>query len=88
MPNLVMQNDHMAKKRQPFNVAEAKAHFSSLVRRAAGGEEIVIARDGKPLVKLVSLSQPQEARKPGSAKGKVRMAPDFDETPGDFKEYT
>ena len=78
----------MAKKPKPFNVAEAKAHFSSLVRRAAGGEEIVIARDGKPLVKLVSLSQRLQARTPGSAKGKVRMAPDFDETPDDFKDYT
>ena len=77
----------MAKKQRPFNVAEAKAQFSSLVRRAAGGEDIVIARDGKPLVKLVSLSRPQQARTPGSAKGKVRMAPDFDRTPGDFKDY-
>lgn len=78
----------MAKKRKPFNVAEAKAHFSSLVRRAAGGEEIVIARDGKPLVKLVSLSERPLARTPGSARGKIRMAPDFDQTPGDFKDYT
>jgi prevent-host-death family protein len=70
-----------------FNVAEAKAQFSSLVRRAVAGEDIVIARDGKPLVKLVSLSQPQQARKPGSAKGKIWMAPDFDETPADFKDY-
>jgi prevent-host-death family protein len=78
----------MAKKQKPFNVAEAKAHFSSLVRRAAGGEDIVIARDGKPLVKLVSLSQGPQARTPGSARGKIRMAPDFDQTPGDFKDYT
>ena len=78
----------MAKKQKPVNVAEAKAHFSSLVRRAAGGEEIVIARDGKPLVKLVSLLQQPQARTPGSAKGKVRLAPDFDQTPGDFKDYT
>ena len=75
-------------RQKPFNVAEAKAHFSSLVRRAAGGEEIVIARDGKPLVKLVSLLQQPQARTPGSAKGKVRLAPDFDQTPGDFKDYT
>jgi prevent-host-death family protein len=77
----------MAGKKKAFNVAEAKAQFSSLVRRAVAGEDIVIARDGKPLVKLVSLSQPQQARKPGSAKGKIRMAPDFDETPADFKDY-
>ena len=71
-----------------FNVAEAKAQFSSLVRRAIAGEEIVIARDNKPLVKLVPLAQPQQARRPGSAKGKIRMAPDFDQTPADFTDYT
>jgi hypothetical protein len=37
----------MARKQKHVNVAEAKAYFSSLVRRAAGGEDIVIARDGK-----------------------------------------
>ena len=78
----------MAKKQKHVNVAEAKAQFSSLVRRAAGGEDIVIARDGKPLVKLVSLSQRPQARTPGSARGKIRMAADFDRTPGDFKDYT
>ena len=75
------------KKKKPFTVAEAKAQFSSLVRRAVAGEDIVIARDGKPLVKLVSLTQPQQARKPGSARGRIRMAPDFDQTPVDFKDY-
>ena len=68
-------------------MAEAKAQFSSLVRRAMAGEEIVIAKDHKPLVKLVPLSQPGGDRKPGSAKGRVRLAPDFDATPPDFKEY-
>ena len=77
----------MPKRLKPFNVAEAKAQFSSLVRRAVAGEDIVIARDGKPLVKLVSLSQTQQARTPGSAKGKIRMAPDFDQTPTDFTDY-
>jgi prevent-host-death family protein len=74
-------------KKHAFNVAEAKAQFSSLVRRAVAGEEIVIAKDNKPLVKLVSLSEPRKARVPGSAKGRVRMAPDFDATPADFKDY-
>ncbi len=73
--------------KRAFNVAEAKAQFSSLVRRAVAGEEIVIAKDHKPLVKLVSLSQTRQARQPGSAKGKVRLAADFDHTPSDFKDY-
>jgi prevent-host-death family protein len=74
-------------KKSTFNVAEAKAQFSGLVRRALAGEEIVIAKDHKPLVKLVPLSQPGQARKPGSAKGRVRLSPDFDQTPADFKGY-
>jgi prevent-host-death family protein len=82
-----MYDDHMARKTSSFNVAEAKAHFSALVRRATGGEEIVIAKGNKPLVKLVPLAEPAKMRKPGSAKGRVRLSPDFDRTPADFKDY-
>ena len=70
-----------------FNVAEAKARFSELVQRAISGEEVVIARDNRPLLRLVPLSVPGGKRKPGSAKGRVFMAPDFDRTPKDFEEY-
>jgi prevent-host-death family protein len=68
------------------NVAEAKARFSELVRRALGGGEVVIAKDNRPILKLVPLER-REPRKPGSAKGKVRMARDFDATPEDFSDY-
>lgn len=84
---LVIQYDHMPKARNIFNVAEAKAQFSGLVRRALAGEEIVIAKDHKPIVKLVALDSPKKARTPGSAKGHVRLAKDFDGTPVDFKDY-
>ena len=77
----------MAPRKHTFNVAEAKAQFSALVRRALAGEEIVISKDHKPLVKLVPLARPDKERKPGSAKGRVRLAPDFDQTPADFKDY-
>ncbi len=70
-----------------FNVAEAKARFSELVRRALAGEEVVIARDNHPLLKLVRLGRGSTPRRPGSAKGQVRIAHDFDETPGDFRDY-
>jgi prevent-host-death family protein len=70
-----------------FNVAEAKARFAELVRKAMSGEEVIIARDNKPLLKLVPLEPPRKSRKPGSAKGQVWMAPDFDETPKDFDNY-
>jgi prevent-host-death family protein len=49
-----------------YNVAEARAHFSELLDRAAAGEEIVIAKAGKPIVKLVPVKL--EPRRPGTAK--------------------
>jgi prevent-host-death family protein len=71
-----------------YNIAEAKSHFSLLVKKALMGEEIVIARDNKPLIKLVPLSEVKQRRQPGSGKGQVAyIAPDFCELPGDFKDY-
>jgi prevent-host-death family protein len=70
-----------------FNVAEAKARFSELVQKAVSGEEVVIAKDNRPLLRLVPLVVPGGRRKPGSAKGRIWMAPDFDRTPEDFAEY-
>lgn len=77
----------MGSRKATFNVAEAKAQFSSIVRRVLAGEEIVIARDNHPLVKIVSLSAPSQPRKPGSAKGRAKMSVDFDRTPSDFDGY-
>jgi prevent-host-death family protein len=75
-----------AHKPRHYNVAEAKAHFSTLVRKALQGDEVIIARDNKPLVRLVPIGV--HTRKPGSAKGQVSMAADFDATPDDFADYT
>ena len=69
------------------NIAEAKARFSELVQKAMSGEDVVIARDNKPLLRLVPLTASHVPRKPGGARGKIWMAPDFDDTPADFKEY-
>jgi prevent-host-death family protein len=70
-----------------FNVAEAKARFSELVQKAVSGEEVVIARDNRPLLRLVPLVAKGGRRKPGSARGRIFMAPDFDRTPEDFETY-
>ena len=70
-----------------YNIADAKARLSELVKKAVAGEEIVIARDNKPVLKLVPLTHPGRRRKPGSAKGQVWVAPDFDRTPDDFGDY-
>lgn len=58
------------------NVYYAKTHFSQLLERVARGEEVLIAKNGQPVAKLVALVA--GPRKPGRLKGKIRMAPDFD----------
>ena len=73
---------------QQFNIAEAKSHFSELVKIAMLGEEVVIARGNKPLLKLVPIIPNEKKRKPGTAKGQILyIAPDIDELPADFKDY-
>jgi prevent-host-death family protein len=59
------------------NLYEAKTHLSELVQRAAAGEEIIIARHGKPAARLVPLA-PAPERRPGRWKDQVRISPDFD----------
>ena len=71
-----------------FNITEAKAHFSALLKKAMLGEEVIIAKDNKPLVKLVPIDRPKGLRKPGSGKGQIlHIAPNFDATPDRFKDY-
>ena len=71
-----------------YNIAQAKARFSELVDKALAGEEVVIARDHKPLIQLVPLKKPKGRLKPGSAKGQILyISPDFDEPLDDFKDY-
>jgi prevent-host-death family protein len=57
---------------------EAKTQLSALVERAATGEEIIIAKNGRPMAKLVPLAKSRPRRKPGGWKGKVWIAADFD----------
>ena len=63
------------------NIHQAKTHLSRLVERAAAGEEIIIAKAGKPMAKLVPLAPDRTPRKLGSMRGKIWMADDFDDTP-------
>jgi len=72
----------MEPKRMPnaVNIHEAKTHLSRLVERAEAGEEILIARAGRPVARLVPLQARTQARRPGRWRGQVRMAPDFDQT--------
>jgi prevent-host-death family protein len=67
------------------NIHAAKTHLSSLIAEAEAGADIVIARAGKPAVRLVPVKakaakkgKPRFDRKPGFMKGKIWLAPDFD----------
>jgi len=60
------------------NVHEAKTHFSKLLVRVSSGEEIVIAKAGKPVARLVPLANVVARRVPGSAAGVLHISDDFD----------
>lgn len=60
-----------------LNLYDAKTQLSSLVEMAAAGEEIIIAKNGKPMAKLVAFKDAIK-RKPGRLKGKIWMSKDFD----------
>ena len=68
------------------NMHQAKTSLSRLVARALAGEEIVIARNGKPLVRLVPVPNEPKPRVPGRLKGQVWMAPDFEFTDAEIEE--
>jgi prevent-host-death family protein len=70
---------------ESVNVYQAKTHLSQLLDRAAAGEEIVIARAGRPIARLVPLADsPSHRRSPGGWRGQVRMSDDFDELPAEI----
>jgi prevent-host-death family protein len=60
------------------SVQEAKMHLSRLLERVGEGEEIIIAKAGRPLARLIPAGENLERREPGSAAGKVVIGEDFD----------
>ncbi|MBI3037904.1 type II toxin-antitoxin system Phd/YefM family antitoxin [bacterium] len=60
-----------------FNIHEAKTHFSKILGRVENGEEIIIARAGKPVAIIESISSKTNERIPGSAKGLIVLKKDF-----------
>jgi len=67
-----------------FNLATAKARFSELVQRAMLGEEVIVTKENKAVVRIVPIKPAK--RRPGTGKG-IWMAPDFDAPLDDFGEY-
>ena len=60
-----------------MNIHQAKTHFSQLVDEVMNGGEVIIAKAGRPIIKLVLLST-KPKRTPGALKGKIKIADDFD----------
>jgi len=63
---------------ESVNIYDAKTRLSQLVDRAASGEDVVVSRNGKPLVRITRLMPPKRRVRFGVLKGKVTVAPDFD----------
>ena len=63
---------------ETVNIHQAKTQLSKLVERASAGEEIIIAKAGRPVARLVPLTRGREPRKPGLLKGRIKVGRDFD----------
>ena len=61
---------------ETITIHKAKTELSRLIEKACRGEEIVIARGKKPVVRLVAIEDKRGQRKPGSLKGKISYTPD------------
>ena len=68
------------------NISEAKAELSALVERVQKGEEVILAKAGKPVAKIVPYHGASQPRVPGSLAGLIWIAPDFDALPDDLAE--
>ena len=68
------------------NIHEAKTQLSKLLERVANGEEIVIAKAGKPVAILSPFTKPAARRVPGNDAGKVILTPAFDEPLPEFDD--
>ena len=70
--------------RKIVNMHEAKSTLSRLVERALKGDEIVVSKAGRPLVRLVPVVRAAKGRRPGRWKGQVSIARDFNSLPEDI----
>lgn len=67
------------------NMHEAKTHLSQLIQEAAAGKEVIIAKSGKPVARLIAYQPPQRNRKPGIWKNQVEFGDDFDILPPELE---
>jgi antitoxin (DNA-binding transcriptional repressor) of toxin-antitoxin stability system len=79
---MTIEHDYMAR----YNIAEAKVRSSELVDKAMAGEDVVIVRDHETLLRLIPYHD-LSPLKPGSARGQIATAEDFDAPLDDLKKY-
>ena len=68
------------------NISQAKAELSALLEEVQKGNEVILAKAGKPIAKLIAYSGPANPRTPGAMAGEIWIAPDFDALPPDMAE--
>jgi prevent-host-death family protein len=68
------------------NISEAKAELSALIEAVQNGNEVIIAKAGKPVARLIAFRGSTQPRTPGSMAGEIWIAPDFDALPEDIAE--
>ena len=68
------------------NISQAKAELSALIEEVQKGNEVILAKAGKPIAKLVAYHGPAGPRKPGAMAGELWIAPDFDTLPQDIAD--
>ena len=66
------------------NIHHAKTHLSRLIEDVASGNEVLIAKGGRPMARLVPLTRDDSPRRPGLLKGKLRIADEFDRAQASF----
>lgn len=71
---------------ETYNIHEAKTHLSRLIEKAAQGESFIIAKAGKPLVKVVAIDSPKTIRRVGFMQGEMKVPDDFDTMGADIIE--
>jgi prevent-host-death family protein len=67
-------------------IADAKAHFADLIRRAESGEQIVLTRHGKPVARLTATARTSDLPLFGALKGRIRIDAGFDDLPDAFQD--
>jgi len=71
-----------------MSIDDIERDFSKLIARVEAGEEIIVCRGSTPVAKIVPYAPPKHPRELGRLEGRIWIAPDFDEIPEGFEDYT